>query len=87
MQKFDVKHKEAISENKNSITLRIEMSFSRNVTKYCIENSDKVLAYQRIWQSTKIHCETCDCEFRRDNVTKHNKSKKHTDNLTKRNDE
>lgn len=65
-------HKQYYEENKDKIS---EYQKEHN-KEYYRENKEKILEYK----SEKITCKICNCQFRRDKKTKHNRSKKHLNN-------
>ncbi len=48
---------------------------------YYEKNKEEIKKKTKIYASQKVKCEICNYEFRRDGLTKHNKSKKHLANL------
>jgi hypothetical protein len=60
----------------------------RKKKQYDIDNKDKIKEYydsnkRKISEKrkNKIHCDICNCEFRKADITKHNKTIKHQNNL------
>ena len=53
----------------------------KHAQQYYQKNKERILARQNKYDLVKVHCELCDCEFRKRNISSHNKSKRHMDML------
>jgi gas vesicle protein len=81
--------KQYYQDNKEKIKERVKQYKETNKEKikeqgkqYRENNKEKIAEQKKQYASRLVKCEKCNKEFRRDSLTKHNKSKKHINNCT-----
>jgi len=74
-------NKEKFTENERRYYKNNQEKIKQYQSQYKIANKDKIKQYQLHYKSRKVHCDACNCECGKADISTHNKTKKHLNNL------
>ena len=77
-------HKEQISQCKSKIYEKIKDKYSEHKKQYRQQNKDKIAERDKKYRELIEECEVCKCQYKRCHRSDHIKTKKHINNLNKK---